>query len=97
MRNVSDKQCRENRTTFLFLITSFRKSCLLSDNLEKYGTASQATDGDIISRTAHFACWIIKATDTYSDYAILLLFHYNNGNVNAPQCHVVHTLPALLM
>jgi len=41
MRNVSDKSCRENQNTQLFL---FWKSCRLWDNLEKYGRAGQATD-----------------------------------------------------
>ena len=27
---------------------------------------------------------------------LILLFHYNNGYTNAPQCYVIRTLPALL-
>jgi hypothetical protein len=38
---------------------------------KKYGTAGQATD-DNITRHMHFACWITKATDTRSEYVILL-------------------------
>jgi hypothetical protein len=41
--------------------------------VEKYGTAGQATD-DNITRRMHFACWITKATDTYSEYVILIAF-----------------------
>jgi hypothetical protein len=41
--------------------------------VEKYGTAGQATDGNIIRRMP-FACWIIKATDTYSEYVIIIAF-----------------------
>ena len=48
----------------------FRKWCRLWDNVEKYGTARQATDGNI-TRLMRFACWITKATDTHSEYAIL--------------------------
>jgi hypothetical protein len=33
--------------------------------MEKYGTARQATDDNIIRRM-RFACWITKATDTQS-------------------------------
>jgi hypothetical protein len=44
-----------------------RKSYLLQDNVEKYGTARQATDDNII-RCVRFACWIIKATDTVIMY-----------------------------
>ena len=41
--------------------------------MEKYGTAVQATDDNII-RCMRFACWITKATDTHSEYVILLTF-----------------------
>jgi hypothetical protein len=39
--------------------------------VEKYGTVRQATDDNII-RHMRFACWIIKATDTHSEYVILI-------------------------
>ena len=54
-------------------VTFFRKSYRLSDNVEKYGTARQATDDNIIRRM-RFACWITKATDTHSEYVILIAF-----------------------
>jgi hypothetical protein len=41
----------------------------------------------------HFACWIPEATNTRSDYVILLLFHSCSGCTNAPQCYVICTLP----
>jgi len=41
------------------------------------------------------ACWIPKATDTYSEYVILLVFHCNNGCTNAPQRNVIRTLDLL--
>jgi hypothetical protein len=50
-----------------------RKSCLLWDNVEKYGRVRQATDDNIIRRM-RFACWITKATDTHSEYKILIVF-----------------------
>jgi hypothetical protein len=65
--------------------TFFRKQCRLRDNVEKYGTARQATDNNIIRRK-RFACWITKATDTHSEYAKLLLFHGNNGYTKVPLC-----------
>jgi hypothetical protein len=40
---------------------------------EKYGTARQATDENI-TRRMRFACWIIKATDTHSEYTTFLAF-----------------------
>jgi hypothetical protein len=38
------------------------------------------------------ACWVPKATDTHSEYVILIDFHYKNSYANAPEC----SSPALL-
>ena len=51
----------------------FPKIAPLSDNVENYGRARQATDYNIIWRM-RFACWITKATDTHSEYAIFITF-----------------------
>jgi hypothetical protein len=40
---------------------------------KKCGTTRQATDDNIIRRM-RFACWVTKATDTHSEYVILLAF-----------------------
>jgi hypothetical protein len=61
------------KTHFMFNNFLFRKSCRLWENVEKYGTARQATDDNIIRRM-RFACWITKATDTHSEYATLIYF-----------------------
>jgi hypothetical protein len=53
MRNFSGKICRENLdTNFIYsgFFFVFRKSLHLLDNVEKYGTAGQATDDNIIWR-----------------------------------------------
>jgi hypothetical protein len=75
MRNVSYKSCRENQNTH-FVFNSFfffRKSYRLWDNLEKYCTAVQDTDDSIIRRM-RCACRIIKATNTHSQYVIVIAF-----------------------
>ena len=41
--------------------------------MEKYGTARQATDDNIIRRM-RFTCWITKATDTHPEYVIFIAF-----------------------
>jgi hypothetical protein len=41
--------------------------------VEKYGTARQATDDSMIRRM-RFACWITNATNTHSEYVILIDF-----------------------
>jgi len=38
----------------------------------KHGRAGQASDDNIIRRI-HYACWITKATDTHSEYVIVLV------------------------
>ena len=97
MRNVSDKMCRENRNTCFVFHNFFpsRKPCRLWDNAEKCGTARQAA-GDNVIRRMRFACWITKATDTHSEFVILMIFHSNNGYANAPYCYfIVHCLYCL--
>jgi hypothetical protein len=42
-------------------------------NVEKYGTARQATEDNTIRRM-RFACWITEATNTHSEYVILVAF-----------------------
>jgi hypothetical protein len=55
---------------FMFNNFFFRKSCRVWNNVAKHGTARQDTDYNIIRRM-RFTCWIIKATDTHSEYLIL--------------------------
>jgi hypothetical protein len=73
MRNVSDRFVEKVKTHILSSVTFFRKSYHLGHNVEKYGTARQTTDDNIIRRM-RFACWITKATDTHSQYVILIGF-----------------------
>ena len=64
---------KQIKTHILCSITFFRKSCRLWGNVERYGTARQATDDNIIPRM-RFTYWIAKATDTHSEYEILIVF-----------------------
>jgi len=73
MRNVSGKICRENQNTTYLFIKFPPKFCCLYGNVEKYGRAEQATD-DNITRCVSIAWWIPKATDTHSDYIIIIAF-----------------------
>jgi hypothetical protein len=47
--------------------------CVLLDNMEKYGTAREATDDNTIQRM-RFSCWISKSTDTLLEYVLLVAF-----------------------
>jgi hypothetical protein len=73
MRNISDKTCSENQTTFC--VQFFPKSRPLWHKVLKYCRAGEATDDNIILRT-HFARCIPKATDTNSEYVILIASPY---------------------
>jgi hypothetical protein len=74
LRYASDKSCREKQNThFMYSIFLFRKSFLLWDNVEKYCTAGQATDDNMIWRTL-FACWITKATNMHWEYVVFIPF-----------------------
>jgi len=42
-------------------------------NVEKYGRAGQATGGSIVG-CIHIAYWMTRATDTHSEYVILIVF-----------------------
>jgi len=61
------------KTHILCSVTFSRKSCRLWDNVERCCRPGQATD-DNIKRRMRFACWITKATDTHSEYIILIAF-----------------------
>ena len=41
--------------------------------MEKYGRARQATDGNIMRRM-RAACWMTKAKNTLTEYALLIAF-----------------------
>jgi hypothetical protein len=38
-------------------------------------------------------CWITKATDTHSEYLILIFFPRQQWFMNAPQYYITHALP----
>jgi len=55
--------------------------------VEKYDRTRQATDGNVLLRV-RFSCWITKATDTHSDYAILTAFPPQQSFQERPHCFV---------
>jgi hypothetical protein len=69
LRNVSDESCRENKKTY-FMFSTF-----LYENPAggKMVGVRQVTDDNVIRRM-RFACWITKATNTYSEYVIRIPF-----------------------
>jgi hypothetical protein len=71
------KNCGQNQNThFLFSnvpsTPTLRKSCRLW-HVAKHGRAGQATDDNITGRIRS-VCYLTKATNTHSEYAIFLAF-----------------------
>ena len=74
----------------------FFKSRLLWDSMEKYYTAGQITDDNMSN--AHFMLDTkgYKHTHTHTkNMWYLLLFNYNNGCPNAPQCYFIRIVHCL--
>jgi hypothetical protein len=71
MRNVSDKRCRKNQTTY-FVSNNF------FDNHAVYEISWKnivGPDGpQMIIRRMRITYWITKATDTHSEYVTLIPF-----------------------
>ena len=66
------KRIERMKTNILYSITFRRNSCVLWDNVEKYGRARQVINAVWSTR---LACWIIKATDkTHSVNIIRIAF-----------------------
>ena len=58
----------------------FPKIVFLWGDVEKYGTAGQATE-DNITRHMRIACWINNATDSHSEYVKLAAFPRRTATV----------------
>jgi len=76
MRNFSDKSCRENRHTHFmfnkFLVESRSVYEIMWKNMVEPDRSQKAIGHMRIT------CWITKATDTNSDYVILIAFPRRN-------------------
>ena len=66
---VSDKSCRANRNSIFMLDNFFRKSCCLRDT---WKNIVQPDRPQMTVWCMHTACWIPKATNTHSQYVILI-------------------------
>jgi hypothetical protein len=72
MRNVSDKSCKENQNThFRFNNSIFENRAvyeIMVKNIVELGRPQ------IITRCMRIVCWITKATNTPSEYVIIINF-----------------------
>jgi hypothetical protein len=71
MKYVSDERCRDNRITPL-MFENFSEDCAVSEMMWKESVRSDRLQMIILS--IHVACWISKATDSHSEYVILISF-----------------------
>jgi hypothetical protein len=71
MKSDWGKSYRVHQNTHSVFSNFFRKLCVY-EIIWKY-SARRAT-GDYIIQRMHIACWIIKVTDTHSEYRILAAF-----------------------
>jgi hypothetical protein len=63
--------------------------------VEKYGTARQVADDNIIRRM-RFACWITKATDTHSEFVTIMTFTATMVTRTRFNVMFIHTFYVLL-
>ena len=85
------QNCTENQNKHFVFSNFFRKSCCLWDNLESYCRAGQDADDNITWRM-RIACWIPKATNTHSEYVLLIDFPLQQW---LRERYVTRTLPVL--
>jgi hypothetical protein len=83
------------KTYILCSVTFYRISCRLLENVEKCGTARQATDDNIIRRM-RFACWITKATNTLGICNIYCFATVTVVTRTRLSVHGLRALPVLL-
>jgi hypothetical protein len=78
--------------THVWSITFSQKSRHLCDNVEEHWRAGQATNGNMAHEHYMLDTWIYEHTQ---NMWFVLLFHYNNGCMNTPQCCVKCAMPFL--
>ena len=71
MKNVSDKICRINQNKHFMWITFFQ-NCAIYEIIRK--NIVQWDRPQMTTWHMHIACWIPKATNTHSEYVLLIVF-----------------------
>ena len=78
------------------ILCSMTFSELRAVYVEEHGRAMQDTNEDMIRRML-LACWMPKATDTHSEYSIIIAFPRQKKwlQEGTSRCYVKRTLPVL--
>ena len=100
------KVVQKIETHVLCSVTFFQNSCSLRDNVEKYGTAGQAIDSNMVQldrpqMTIQYGArssvrCIPKATYRHSEYVIVIAFPRQQRYANVPQCYVYAQITCLV-
>jgi hypothetical protein len=72
------KDVKKIKTPILASVKSPPPEIRATYNVETYSTVKQAAEDNII-RPILFAYWLNNATDTHSEYIILISFHGSSG------------------
>jgi hypothetical protein len=88
---MSQTELTEKIETHIFLSSFFFLNHAVYEIMWKYVESDRP---HLTKWHIHVACWITKATNTHSE-CVILIFHYNSGCTNMPQCYIVCTLPIL--
>ena len=87
---------KETKTHFTFSNFFSKNRVVYEIMWKKCGISGQATDDNKLQRM-RFACWMIKAIETHSEYLTLYGFHYNNGYMITPQYTYIACLVCYLL
>ena len=95
MRNVSHEGCTENQHTHILMFNNY---ILKTVHLMRWrGKIMYSQTGHRLRVwSTRIACWITEATNTNSEYVILIVFHWNDGYTDATPRYVICTMPVLL-
>jgi hypothetical protein len=85
MKNVTDKRYRENRNTHFVFNKSFSKIAPFFEKMWK--NRVEPGRPQMTMWRMRIACWVPKATNTYSEYALLVDF---------PLQHLWHEISSML-
>jgi hypothetical protein len=94
MRNVSDKIVEKIKTHFVFNNFFFENVAIYEVMWTNFVERGRPQMTVWLTRIAY---WILKATNTHSQYVMLIAFYYNNGCTNAPQCYFMRTVHCLIV
>ena len=92
-RNVSGKTCRENQNTYFMFDFFFLENHTIYEIMWK--NKVEPNRPQTATRWMGFGWWIPKATNTHSEYVILIAFPQQQWLQNGPQWYVYMYIASL--